>query len=45
MLTVLEYAGALYVLVGVWFGVALAGQFIADALERRADPRGRGSRA
>jgi hypothetical protein len=39
VLRILEYAGIIYALAGVWFGIALAGQFIADALDRRAAGR------
>jgi hypothetical protein len=39
MWSVLEYVGALYAFVGVWFRIGLAGQFIADALDRRAAGR------
>lgn len=39
MLTVLEYVGAAYAFLGVWFGLALAGQFIADRIDRRAAGR------
>lgn len=38
MLTVLEYLGAFYGFLGIWFALRLAGECVAQWLERRTAP-------